>query len=341
MSNAPRDIRFGVTVDFRNPPPRRPFPEVYAEALDRIALADHLGFDYVYLTEHHFVEDGHCPSLLVVAGAIAARTTRIKISSYVFLLPFHNPLRLAEDVAVADIISNGRIELGVGAGYRLEEFEGYGIDRRHRPTLMDEGCEVLLKAWTEDNWSFHGRHHHFSNVSVHPKPVRQPFPPLWISARAAPAARRAARFDAPLQISPPPYVVDERAVYEAYRDHLLELGRDPLTKSVAAQFHCAVTDDPAGYRARTRPGLSHRASLYVEWQTAADDLPGDGARVASRPPRIMGAIGDPATCIEALEQFIDTCGYPVTHIVMGLDEPAEMEAFATQVMPHFQDAAAR
>ena len=127
-----RPVRFGVAFDFRNvPPARRPFTEIYAETLELIALADQLGIDYVYLSEHHCVEDGHSPSLMATAGAIAARTARIRISSYVFLLPFHHPLRVAEDVAVVDIISNGRVELGVGAWIPPRGVRGL----RHRPLV--------------------------------------------------------------------------------------------------------------------------------------------------------------------------------------------------------------
>jgi alkanesulfonate monooxygenase SsuD/methylene tetrahydromethanopterin reductase-like flavin-dependent oxidoreductase (luciferase family) len=166
-------LKFSLGYDFRRAPgDEREMREVYAAGLDAICYADELGFDYVFLTEHHFVADGYSPSIAPLAAAIAARTKRIRISSYVLLLPFHNPLRLAEDIAVVDLISNGRVELGVGTGYRKEEYDGFGLDRAERRTRMDEGCEVLLKAWTEDDWTFEGRHWTFRNVSLQPKPVR-------------------------------------------------------------------------------------------------------------------------------------------------------------------------
>src|SRR5438067_12462356 len=162
-------MRFGLVYDFRNPAPwRRPFPQLYQELLEQIAYAEELGFDDIWITEHHFVEDGYCPSALVAAAAIAARTTRVRIGTWVLLLPLHNALRVAEDAAVVDNLSGGRLDLGVGLGYRLEEFAAFGVERRHRRGRMDEGCEVIRRAWSEDGWSFEGRHCHLQSVSVYP-----------------------------------------------------------------------------------------------------------------------------------------------------------------------------
>ena len=126
-------MRVGTIIGFQNPAQWRvPWPELYESGLRFAEEAEALGLDEVWLTEHHFADDGYCPALLPVAAAIAARTTRIRIGTKVVLLPFHNPLRLAEDVAVVDVLSGGRIDLGVAAGYRHEEFAGFGIDRRER-----------------------------------------------------------------------------------------------------------------------------------------------------------------------------------------------------------------
>jgi alkanesulfonate monooxygenase SsuD/methylene tetrahydromethanopterin reductase-like flavin-dependent oxidoreductase (luciferase family) len=126
-------MKFGLIYDFRNPAPwRRPWVELYARMLDQIVEAEELGFDHVWLTEHHFVDDGYLPSIVPVAGAIAARTKRIRIGSDIMILPFQDPVRIAEDLAVVDILSGGRFDLGVGQGYRAEEFRAIGMDRRER-----------------------------------------------------------------------------------------------------------------------------------------------------------------------------------------------------------------
>src|SRR6185437_10664707 len=123
-------MRVGTIVGFQNPAPwRAEWTELYSSTLDFVREAERLGFDQVWLTEHHFADDGYCPALMPAAAAIAAQTSRIRIGTKVMLMPFHDPLRLAEDAAVVDVISGGRLELGIAAGYRLEEFSGFGIDR--------------------------------------------------------------------------------------------------------------------------------------------------------------------------------------------------------------------
>jgi alkanesulfonate monooxygenase SsuD/methylene tetrahydromethanopterin reductase-like flavin-dependent oxidoreductase (luciferase family) len=332
-----RPVRFGVVFDFRKVPPgTKSFPEIYAETLELIGLADAVGIDYVYLSEHHFVEDGHSPSLLPIGAAVAARTERIRISSYVFLLPLHHPLRVAEDVATVDILSNGRAELGVGAGYRPEEFAAFGIDRAARRDRMDEGCEILLRAWTEDGWSHAGRQFQLENVSLYPKPVQRPHPPLWISARSPVAARRAGRFRTPLLIAPPPYVSDEQAVYDAYTTELRQAGGDPAPSGVAGSFNVVVTDDPESYRARVRPGAAYRARLYEQWYGETPDIRDDASRIATRPARRTGVIGDAAACVAALDQFLGG-PIPYTHVIMAVEGAAELQAFASQVMPLYRE----
>lgn len=342
-------LKFGLGFDFRKgPEDERSLPEIYADSLDAIVYAEELGFDYVILTEHHFVADGYCPSVAPMAAAIAARTQRIRIISYVLLLPFHNPLRLAEDLAVVDVLSNGRMEVGIGAGYRAEEFEGFGMDRAERKTRMDEGCEVLLKAWTEDGWSFYGTHYTFRNVSMQPKPVQKPHLPLWVSARAPVAARRAARFKAPLQI-PPLYDCGlelERTSYETWAEGLRAQGERPESYPIMGMFGAVVTDDIA----RTRSLLSERGrwrrELYAEWFSKAPDLPIDKTKLEGPIPGIRelsGAVGTPETVIAGIEKFISR-GIPYTHLATGgLHEALDgsggntyLESLARYVMPHFK-----
>lgn len=343
-------VKFGLGFEFRNPPyDERSMAEVYAESLDAIVLAEELGFDYVMLTEHHFVADGYCPSVVPLAAAIAARTKRIRIVPYVLLLPFHNPLRLAEDVAVVDTISNGRFELGVGSGYRLEEFAGFGIDRSERKARMDEGCEVMLKAWTEEGWSFEGEHWQFNNVTCTPKPVQRPHPVLWVSARAPAPARRAARFKAPLMLPP---LQDcgldgERASYEAWAEGLRAQGEDPADYALMGSFSGLITDDIEGTRDAMRIPGRYRRELYGDWFSKAGDLEMDLTKATQGPPpevrALSGAVGDPETVIEGFENFLNR-GIPYTHLATGglhdrLDEKGRnsyMEAFAKHVIPHFR-----
>jgi hypothetical protein len=186
-------IRIGVLYGFRNPAVSGlSFPAMYARVLEQIELVDQLGFDHVWITEHHFVEDGYMPSPLVMSGAIAARTSRVAIGQDVMLLPFTNPVRLAEDLAVLDNLSNGRMMVGAGMGYVPSEFAAMGIPRGERRQRMDETLAILRHAFTEEEFDFHGTHFELQHVRVRPRPVQPGGPPVWSRRWANPAlgARR-------------------------------------------------------------------------------------------------------------------------------------------------------
>ena len=130
------------------------------------------------------------PSVLPIAAAIARLTTRVRIGTWVLLLPLHNAIRVAEDAATVDILSNGRLDLGVGLGYKVEEFEGFGINRRHRASIMDESLEIITRTMAGESVTLNGRHYQVKDVQVTPPPIQQPFP-LWVGAR--PSRQRGAR----------------------------------------------------------------------------------------------------------------------------------------------------
>ena len=152
------NLNVGLLFPFRNPPAwRKPFADFYAEQLAQTRVAEELGYDEIWLTEHHFAEDGYSPAILPIASAIAAITKRIRIGTYLVLLPLHNAVRVAEDAATIDIISNGRFDLGVGQGYAPGEFAAYGVNRKTRAGRLEEGIEVMRGAWTKDDFSYDGQ----------------------------------------------------------------------------------------------------------------------------------------------------------------------------------------
>lgn len=169
--------------------------EVYDATIAQAELADQLGFDHVWFTEHHFLEDGYLPAFQPVAGAIAARTSRIRISTDIALLPLYHPIRLAEEMAILDHISHGRMELGIGMGYVPEEFKAFGVPIKNRVSMTEEGIQILRLAWADEPFSFHGKRYQLDDINVHPKPVQAGGPPLWIAAMSTAGAMRAARFD--------------------------------------------------------------------------------------------------------------------------------------------------
>lgn len=337
-------VRFGITYDFRNlRPDRLTDVELYQRAFDRIRYAEELGFDYFWLSEHHFVPEGHSPAPLTLAAAVAARTERIRLGTCVYLLPLHHPLQVAEEVATLDIVSGGRFELGVGLGYRPHEFAAFGIDRGARASRMDESCEILRRAWTQDGWSFEGRHFCLDDVSIHPRPLQDPHPPLWISARNERAAARAGRFRCPLMIAPAPFNVGAATVYRAYAEALAEQGEDPARYPVAGSFGVRVLapgEEPDG--AATSVAHDERMRQYADWYAEAGDLPDDATRITDPPEELarqVGVVGDPDTVVAAIRELLDAV--PFTHLSVGTISPRAMERFARDVMPHFRQRSAR
>lgn len=206
---------FGILHDLRRPSTdRRPYSTYYAECLDEIAHADRLGFDAVWMPEHHGTDDGMLPSPLVMAAAIAARTTRIRIGTSILVLPLHHPVRIAEDVVVADLLSGGRMVLGVGQGYAEPEFALFGRDRRQRGSLLEESVEVIRKAWTGERFTHHGEHWHFDDVLVTPSPERSI--PVYAGGVTPAGLRRAARIGDGLIVycAKPADLVERRRLYD-------------------------------------------------------------------------------------------------------------------------------
>src|SRR5581483_883850 len=241
MAGGKRRLSFGLWYDFRNPAPwRRTDKEIYDAIIDQIAWAETIGYDDVWLTEHHFVDDGHAPSPLIQAAAIAVRTKKIRIGTSVLLLPLYDPVRVAEDGATIDLMSGGRFELGIGVGYRAEEFAGLGIPMGERGGRANEGLEIIRRLWEGETVTFHGRHFQITNARRSPLPLQKPRPPLWVGGFAKAAARRAARLaDGYIGTG------DLSSVYRMYCDELRAAGKDATRARVAGgHFWLVVANDP-------------------------------------------------------------------------------------------------
>lgn len=186
-----RQVNFGLWYDFRNPGNKLDFETFYSRNLDQIEEAENLGFDSVWLTEHHFTNDGYAPSPLVIAAAIAQRTKRMRIATNLMLLPLADPVRLAEDAATVSILSGGRFDLGIGLGYRQLEFDYFNRKISHRPSLMEEGIEIIKKAWSGETFSYKGKRFQIDSLEVSPAPVHPPR--ILIGGMSEPAIERAVR----------------------------------------------------------------------------------------------------------------------------------------------------
>ena len=186
-----RTVNFGLWYDFRNPGNTHAFEDLYRVSLDQIVWAESLGFDSVWLTEHHFCDDGYTPSPLVLAAAIGERTERMRIGTNLMLLPLADPVRLAEDAATVSILTDGRFDLGVGLGYREVEFEYFGRKLVNRPSLMEEGVSIIRQAWSGEPVIHSGKRFTVGGFRV--TPVPRTAPRLFMGGMAQPAIERAAR----------------------------------------------------------------------------------------------------------------------------------------------------
>jgi probable F420-dependent oxidoreductase len=310
-------------------------------------FAEDLGYDEIWLTEHHFAEDGYSPAILPIAAAIAAITKRIRIGTYLVLLPLHNAVRVAEDAATIDVISNGRFDLGVGQGYAPGEFAAYGVDRKTRARRLEEGIEVIRGAWTKEDFSYEGRQYKVKNVRLMPRPVQSPHPPLWIGAGAPKAIERAGRMGCHFMGLANP------AAQETYDAALRQAGRNPKEFS-AAQLHFTYvgrTTDEAW--AHSQEHIHYMLKWYMRWLAEANDFLGAGQPQLPEASKLRDAqvgfpllIGSPDEIAAKLNESFRKVR--TTHLVLGMNLPGlapersrlSMELFAREVAPQLKPPAA-
>ena len=175
-------MKIGVLQFFSWPGRHGPLEEVYARALERIDIMESGGFDAVWLGEHHFTTFSVCPSVHMLGVMAAARTRRLRIGTAVSLAALYHPLRLAEEVALLDMLSGGRVNWGAGRGFAHSEFQAFGVPPEQSAERFREAVEIVLQSWTQERLNFKGAHFDFDDVEVLPKPLQQPHPPVWMAA---------------------------------------------------------------------------------------------------------------------------------------------------------------
>ena len=324
-------LNIGVCYDFRNPPDSGTSDQaLYAEILEQVRWLDQIGADLVWFTEHHFVDDGYLPSWVPVAGAMASATSRVRFGTDICLLPFNHPIRLAEDLAVLDNISGGRVELGVGMGYAPHEFRGFGLPVSRRVSLMDEGIEVLQRCFTGERFSYHGKRYDFDDVIVTPGYVQEGGPPLFVAAMSKAGAERAARHDTHFL---PQGHRDE--VYGTWVDALKGSGRDPFAKRIGIIRTVIVADRDSEVAQQVMAAERYRMELYKRFFSES------GQPVARAdeavPQRVI--IGDVDACVAELKSFVtefnitDSVSMAVPPGLRTAQMTDSLEALFTKVVP--------
>jgi alkanesulfonate monooxygenase SsuD/methylene tetrahydromethanopterin reductase-like flavin-dependent oxidoreductase (luciferase family) len=256
---------FVSRYDFRAPgADRTTRQELYGRALEQVAYLDAHGHDAILISEHHASDDGYLPSPLVVAGAVVARTSRVPITVSALLVNFYEPVKLAEDVAVLDHLSGGRVSYTIGLGYRREEYALFGRPWETRGADIEERIGLLLALWRGEDVSYDGR-----IVSVSPLPFSDPHPFLFYGGGSPAAARRAARLGLNFQ----PNVAD-RALRALYEEECRRLGREPgftlLPPPGPGTVFCAA--DPDRFWATYGEHLLADAMAYRAWSATGNSL---------------------------------------------------------------------
>lgn len=259
----PSPIRFGFGFDLRNPPDwRRPLPDLYAETLDFIAATEQMGFEAVWLAEHHCMEDDYNPSPYMFGAAVAARTSKVRISSGVSLAPFYHPVRLAEDLAVLDNISNGRIEFAPGLGYLDWEAQAYGLDFSKRAVITNELLQIVRRLWEGETVTFQGEYFDITDAKCRPLPVQRPSIPIFIGGTARPGLRRAALYGDGYIGTP--------VFWPQYLEEVRALGKDDSEARIScmdgANMWLLVSEDPEKTLEEVAPHAYYQISMYAKWQ---------------------------------------------------------------------------
>jgi alkanesulfonate monooxygenase SsuD/methylene tetrahydromethanopterin reductase-like flavin-dependent oxidoreductase (luciferase family) len=323
-------MQLTMRFDLRAPEFGAPIEELYAAALDMVAWADEHGFSMLSVAEHHGAEDGYCPSPIVFTSAMAARTRHARLRIQLIPIPFHDPLRLAEDLAVLDLVSGGRLEVMLGAGYRPAEFDMFDVDPGARGRLVEEGVAALRAAWTGEPFEFRDR-----TVRVTPRPAQRPHPPLLMGGSTPAAARRAARLDLPFQPTVP-------ALSDTYAEERARLGLPAAELRKAPRLLVYVADDPDEYWAALGPHVLHETNSYAQWLaeggTAASFRRAEDANALRRdgPYTVL----TPTECLDLARSLGDDDPLVLHPLVGGLDPELawrSLHALARDVLPHLDD----
>jgi probable F420-dependent oxidoreductase len=310
----------------------------WRESLEEVTRAEELGFDSVWMEEHHSVTNHYWPSPLTILAGYASRTSRMMLGTDIVVAPFHHPVRLAEDVALLDVMSNGRMTLGIAIGYKPDEFALYGVDLAKRGARFEEQLAIIRGLWTEEHVSFKGRYYTVEG-RLEPKPVTRPHPPLWIGGWGDLTLKRAATLADNWIPGPTADLRRLLAGKQSFLEHRRTAGRaDPVTEwPLTRDVIIADTDQRARELAEAHIMVAYRREYAGGWRHPFID-----AGIATDLDRLMEdrfIIGGPDQVIAKIRRFVEQ--YGMTHLICRLFFPGmphahimrELELLSREVMP--------
>ena len=299
-------MKFGLYSSIASPPRGEHLDRCVDEVIAEAQLAEASGFDSCFFGEHHQDKDGFLPSPLIVATAVAAHTRLLRVGTSVILLPLHHPVRVAEDVITLDLVSKGRVILGVGIGYQPADFRAFAVPIEHRVALFEESVEILRKCWTGEPFSFRGKHYTLEDVQIRPRPFQRPAPLLWIGASVPAAARRAGLLADAFVGTPSTGLENAVRLADAYKSAAREAGRLP---QVIVMRDAWVAQTRAEADAVYGPEVMAAYQYYWQHRLAEfRNIPPDTEFTLKNlaPDRLI--LGDPETCVREFHRWREATG---------------------------------
>tara|TARA_B100001741_G_scaffold211468_1_gene175021 strand:+ start:8 stop:1033 length:1026 start_codon:yes stop_codon:yes gene_type:complete len=341
-------VDFGIFLLLQSPTAKS-HQEIFSRGTDLAKTADKLGFESVWCAEHHFSTYGYLSRPLMFASHLATQTEKIRVGSAVVVLPLHHPLIVAEEIATADLLSNGRLDIGLGRGYQVYEFERLGIKLEESRERFEEAVDILLLAFKGEPFSFNGKHFKFGETSIFPTPVQKPRPPIWVVGQSEESIVATAKRGFNLVSGGFGVSLERLKEFRKSFDDLLVGAEQKENIRVSTQRAVYVTNDESELpeiieqaRWNMRVTLSLRQGLERVEKGHAQAIPFDNEPSDEELIDRYFVMGTPATCIEKLSEIRD---------VMGLDHfnanfwfgdlehkqvLRSMELFAKEVMPALQ-----
>jgi alkanesulfonate monooxygenase SsuD/methylene tetrahydromethanopterin reductase-like flavin-dependent oxidoreductase (luciferase family) len=309
----------------------------YSDFIDYVVAADRLGYESAFMVEHHFTGHGQLSASLNLLSYLAARTERIRLGTAVVVLPWHNPALLTEQVATLDVLSAGRVELGVGRGYRKAEFDAFCVPMDEAWARFNECLDFMLKAWTSrGRFSFEGKFWRYRDIVVEPAPIQQPHPPIWTAAGSPESVARVGQSNFNLLLDQLGSVEQTLQRLNIYLDALAAQGlpRDAGRVAVARALH-VVRNEEERRRAyvRRRETLSNIGELAHRSKQEIAALTDEDIRADDAP-----LIGTPDEIVARLQRLADG-GVEYVLLTNAAATPATLELFAREIMPRVKSPA--
>ncbi len=328
---------------------------IFGEMLEQIEYAEEVGFDSIWIAEHHSSRYGICPSLMPLLSHIAARTSKIRIGAGVSVLPFHNPIFLAEESAMLDVLSNGRLDFGVGRGSADYEYGNFNIYFDTRDARTQEALDIIIGLWTQSDFTFQGEFYQVKDLTIAPRPLQQPHPPVYLAVSRTPASVDVAvSRDLPILTSFSTPEADNLGLFSLYAERCAAAGKDlPLEKMPYFRF-VYLEEDELSAREYPRQSLTWVRDLggYRRTLTHGDEINVDldhwrRTRTVEPPSyeselETTAYFGTPEQCVQRITKLRDEYGIGYFGASMSFGEMEHsrvlrsMELFAKEVMPKFR-----